>query len=316
MSKTIVALFNEKNEAERARQDLLRTGLQSDGIRVEEYSSGDIDSRFKNLKSIGMPERHAEAYCEGLRRGGGLLIANVEDTNVASARQILQQEGAVNVDQRIRMWEQDGWDGFDSKARPFSKEEAEQERRACAMNSGMSTTSSAGSSRPTSAGNAGMANQPAAGRDTNMNRDMNDRESMTIPVVEEDINISKRQTEGGGVRVKQHVTEKPVEEKITLRDEHVNVERKKVDRPISSADARNMKDQVIEVTEHHEEPVISKEARVKEEIKVNKTSEQHTETVRDTVRTSDVEVEKFNPSDRGRASNPDNLSGRSDLRRK
>jgi stress response protein YsnF len=298
MSKTIVALFNEKSEAEKARQDLIRTGLQQSGIRVEDYSSTDISSRFRNLKSIGVPERHAEAYCEGLRRGGGLLIASVDETSVPEARNVLQRDGAVNVDQRVAMWQQDGWDHFDAKSKPFTAEEAARERKACAMKNG--TMNSA---------------------DNTHNTNTVDKGTFTIPVVEEQIDVGKREVEQGGVRVRQHVTERPVEEKIQLREEHVNVDRHKVDRPISDADMRNMKDQTIELTEHREEPVVQKQARVKEEVTLSKSATKRTETVRDTVRTSDVDIDHIDDTPRSTGStatrNSTDSSGLSrDMRRK
>ncbi len=323
MSKTIVALFDEKAAAEQARKDLIRTGLKNDGIQVEDSSTGDLNTRLHKLRNIGMPERHAEAYCEGLRRGGGLLIANVEDTNVAMARQILQREGAINVDQKIREWEQSGWTGFSDKSHPTGRD-----ANASTGVPRRSNVSSPGSSRPTTsaseidamrakdvdtdqikrdemrqAAQSGHGSSDMARPDSSRSADLRDRDGVTIPVVEEDISIGKREVEQGGVRVNQRVTEKPVEDSINLREEHVNVERKKVDRPVSNADRIHMKDETIEVTEHREEPVIHKEARVKEEIKLNKTTDQHTETVRDTVRSTEVDVEKIDgdiSSDRNR----------------
>jgi hypothetical protein len=56
-------------------------------------------------------------------------------------------------------------------------------------------------------------------------------------------------------------------------------------------DAGQLRDQTIEVTETVEEPVVSKQARVREEVVVGKKSSQRTETVRDTVRKTEVDVE-------------------------
>ena len=54
-----------------------------------------------------------------------------------------------------------------------------------------------------------------------------------------------------------------------------------------------LKDRVIEVVEMREEPVISREVVVREEVMIRKTVEQRNETVRDTVRRTDVEVEEW-----------------------
>jgi len=117
-----------------------------------------------------------------------------------------------------------------------------------------------------------------------------------IPVVQEQIAVGKREVQGGGVRVLRRVIETPVEQDVTLRSEHVDVQRKAVDRPLTGTDVdKAFKDQTLELTEKHEEAVVSKTARVVEEITVNKGVEQHTEKVRDTVRKTDVQVEKLPP---------------------
>ena len=59
-------------------------------------------------------------------------------------------------------------------------------------------------------------------------------------------------------------------------------------------------ERTVDVTTHSEEPVISKEARVKEEVVVRKEADQRTETVQDTVRHTEVEVE----DDRAKAGTP------------
>ncbi|MDQ6663920.1 MAG: YsnF/AvaK domain-containing protein [Acidobacteriota bacterium] len=122
-----------------------------------------------------------------------------------------------------------------------------------------------------------------------------DRQSgrQSIPVVQEELQVGKRAVQRGGVRIYSRVTERPVEEQITLRDEHVRVERHAVDRPISAADTANLRDQTIEVTEMSEEPVISKRSRVVEEVSIGKETTDRTETVRDKVRRTDVKVEKL-----------------------
>ena len=113
----------------------------------------------------------------------------------------------------------------------------------------------------------------------------------SIPVVKEELKVGKRQTTGkGGVRVYSRVTERPVDEAVQLREERVNVERRRVDRP---AGPEAFKEQTIEMTEIREEPVVSKEARVVEEVVVNKETTQRTEHVRDKVRQTQVEVEKL-----------------------
>ena len=110
-----------------------------------------------------------------------------------------------------------------------------------------------------------------------------------IEVVEESLRVGKRNVEHGRVRVRSYVVETPIEEEVSLRSETVHLERKAVDRPVGASDA--FVDRTIEATETAEEAVISKEARVTEEISLDKVVDARTETVRDTVRRTEVEIE-------------------------
>jgi stress response protein YsnF len=127
-----------------------------------------------------------------------------------------------------------------------------------------------------------------------------DQSETHLPVIDEEIDIGKRKVEQGGIRVTTHVHERPVEEQVTLRDETVHVDRRKVDRPATDADFERMRDQEFEVRETEEEAVVNKRARVTEEVHISKDVDEHRETVRGTERTTDVDVEKVRERDRKR----------------
>ena len=117
------------------------------------------------------------------------------------------------------------------------------------------------------------------------------------------------------MRVRSYVVEQPVQEQVNLRDESVNVERRPVDRPLTGADRdRAFQERTIEAEEKSEEAVVNKEARVKEELVVNKDVNQRTETVSDTVRRTEVDVqdERGNrrPSQLERDHRPEPVKGR------
>ena len=116
-------------------------------------------------------------------------------------------------------------------------------------------------------------------------------QEQVLPVYEEQLKVGKRVVEQGHVRVRVYTVERPVQEGLTLREERVAVERRPVDRPATGVPGQAFQERTIDVTTHREEPVIAKEARVKEEIVVRKEADQRTETVRDTVRRTEVEVE-------------------------
>lgn len=129
-----------------------------------------------------------------------------------------------------------------------------------------------------------------------MQRDMSqssDTSSRAIPVVQEELKVGKREVQRGGVRVFSRVVETPVDQTIGLREEHVNVERRPVDQPISSADATAFKEQSIELRETAEEAVVQKSARVVEEVLVGKEVSQRQEQIHDTVRHTEVQVENL-----------------------
>jgi stress response protein YsnF len=77
------------------------------------------------------------------------------------------------------------------------------------------------------------------------------------------------------------------------------VERHPVDRPVGLSDTEAFKESVIELSETAEEVVASKEAQVVEEAVVSKGVTEHAETVKDTVRRTEVEVEKLPPGQAG-----------------
>jgi len=114
-----------------------------------------------------------------------------------------------------------------------------------------------------------------------------------LPVVEEQLQVGKRQVERGGVRVNARMTEQPVEEQVRLREERARVERRPVDRPATEADLAGFNEGTIEVRETAEEPVIAKRARVVEEVHVDKEVSDRTETISDTVRRTDVDIDNL-----------------------
>ena len=112
-----------------------------------------------------------------------------------------------------------------------------------------------------------------------------------IPIVEERLVVGKREVDRGGVRVRSYVVETPVSEQVSLREENVDVQRRTVDRPLTDADDA-FRERTIEMTETGEEAVVGKQAVVTEEIGLKKDVGQRTEEVRDTVRHTEVEVER------------------------
>jgi uncharacterized protein (TIGR02271 family) len=123
--------------------------------------------------------------------------------------------------------------------------------------------------------------------------------------VEEDLRVGKRAVMRGGVRVYSRVVETPREETVNLREERVRVERQPVNRPAQAGDLRAGMEEVIEVQEYAEEPVVQKQARVVEEVRVSKDVAERSETVRDTVRRQEVQVEDLGQGRRAASATSD-----------
>ena len=113
----------------------------------------------------------------------------------------------------------------------------------------------------------------------------------TIRVMEERLVVSKREVERGGVRVRSYVVERPVEAQVKLHEERVTLERHPVDRPATAADVSAFASKTLEAHATREEAVVSKDVRVVEEIGLKKEATDRVETVRDSVRKTEVDVE-------------------------
>jgi uncharacterized protein (TIGR02271 family) len=110
-----------------------------------------------------------------------------------------------------------------------------------------------------------------------------------VPIAKEELEVGKRQVEQRH-RIRTHVIERPVEQEVTLRDETISVERRPATQASVGADA--FKEREFEVVERDEEAVVSKQARVKEEVVIHKDVKEHVETVRDTVRETQVDIDR------------------------
>ncbi len=125
--------------------------------------------------------------------------------------------------------------------------------------------------------------------DTNIDTDVDQK----VKIIEENLEVGKRTVETGGIRMKSRIVSRPVEESIRLREERVTVNRTPVNRPATDADLDAFKEGEVVMTEHAEKAVVSKNAQVVEEVSLGKTVEEHEEKITDTVRKTEVDVEKI-----------------------
>jgi uncharacterized protein (TIGR02271 family) len=287
MAKTLVALYDTYTDAEQVVQELIADGFARHDIhlalehtqrRTARSSSVEWDAAYEGanlietLTDLGVPSDDAHAYAEGVRRGGALVVVESSDARAERGMEILRRLHPVNMHERTAQWRQEGWTGYEapaSRSTPTSR----------------ATTATRRTQEPARA-TTRVADTGAR------TRRVEGQEEVTIPVVEEDIAIGKREVERGHVRIFSRVTEQPVEESVPLREEKVTVERRPVDRPATEADVAAAGKEVIELTETAEEPVVSKRTRVVEEVVVQKEVTERTETVRGTERRTDVDVQR------------------------
>jgi stress response protein YsnF len=121
----------------------------------------------------------------------------------------------------------------------------------------------------------------------------------TIPVVEEELRVGTREVVRGGARVHTRVEDVPVQQDIELIEEHTSVERRPVSRLVPESELAAgglLRERVIEVAQVREEAVVTKEAFVREEVVVSKSVERRVERIDETVRRTEVEVDRIEGS--------------------
>ncbi len=261
--RTLTALYETRQDAEAARARLHEAGFD-DNVDIHDQTGSDrggphaAGGFMESVREFfgGHPDRHA--YDEGLRRGHYLLTVRVDELEAERVAELLDATSAVDLDNAEETWRGDGWTA------PIP----------------MGETAPVGDATPLgdAAPGAMAAGARAAG------------EEEVIPIVEERLRVGKREVGRGGVKVRSYVVETPVHDQIGLREEHVSVERRSVDRPATDADAA-FRDREIELTETAEEAVVVKDTVVREELVVRKQVDERVENVDANVRRTEVEVE-------------------------
>ncbi|WP_188263092.1 YsnF/AvaK domain-containing protein [Azospirillum tabaci] len=287
MNKTIIALYDTRTDAEAALRDLEAEGFdRSVGEIVSHSEAGSGGGFLSRLSNWNVPDADAHVYAEGMRRGGTLLKLRLDDEDVDRAIAILERGTVVDIEHRGEAYRSTGWTGYDETAAPYDETSAAEERARYAVG---------GAGSNAQLGNAAEAFRSVNTTDTTADSTMgagvrSDREEV-VPVTEEELTIGKRAVERGVVRVRTYVVETPVEEQVRLRDETVSVERRPIMREAGDVPADAFRERTIEVSETDEEAVIQKRAVVKEEVVIRKDVEERAQTVSDTVRRTEVEVE-------------------------
>ena len=278
-TRTITAIYDSETDARQARERLMTVGLDDDDVRIVSQSltnssvgsdgrEGDGDSKgmWESIKEFFVGDDDRSAYSEGVRRGGYLLTARVEDSMSDEAIIELEQTNAIDLDEREQQWRSEGWTGEATGA-------------ATVVPSNGSMTMGA----TTSVDSFEQSSQ--AGRASD------ESDEQAIPVVEERLRVGKREVDRGGVRVRSYIVEEPVHETVSLREERVDIERRPVGNRAAQSGDGLLQERSIEMTERGEEAVVAKDAVVTEEVVVRKMVDKRTEAVDETVRRTEVEID-------------------------
>jgi uncharacterized protein (TIGR02271 family) len=281
MAKTLIGLYDTFTEAEQVVKELEKHGFSRSDIRLATHNTGGVTNKYVDytyaetrsstgrgrelinlLTDYGVPQNEADSYAEGVRRGGTLVVVKANESEADRGLEIMSQLQPVDIDERVGAWRKEGWNRFDPEAEPYAATAVTQERERYGK------------------------------RMTDRGERMTDKGEVTIPVVEEELTVGKREVERGRVRIHTYIEERPVAEEVHLRQERVHVERHPVDRPATEADLAGLRNETIELTETAEEAVVNRRARVVEEVTVHTNVEDHTETVQETVRRTHVDVDQ------------------------
>lgn len=306
MKHTLIAAFDDLTTAQAAKTKLLALNISDSDITLSapqtqtgatmgsttttgsthsEHHDDSMGSKISHFfhslfgsDDDGQPHRYASAYPEAYRRGATLVtVTAATDEEAERIESLLEEQGAIDIDERSASW---------TDGAPMTARSGEVSHLA---GTHQGTTVTGTPSTGTTATTAGLA-----GTRSTTTADLSGRTA--IPVIEEELRVGKRDINTGKVRVVTRVTERPVEETVSLREEHASIQRRPVDRAATVADLQAFKEGSVEIQETAQEVVVDKSARVVEEISVGKKATEHTETVRDKVRRTDVDVQQTRQS--------------------
>jgi len=265
---TVIGVFDSERQAREVVEDLLQQGFARENVHLSSTSdyTGDVAAGGAGLTGRATSEHRAGGFMGWL---GSIFGTDDTEQNTRYAEAIRRGRCVVAVD---------------------TADDTANDRAVDIMNDHNAIDVDDDAARH------GYRTMDTGSTSERLREDRKTEES--IPVVREELQVGKRVIQRGGVRVFSRVVEEPVEENVRLREEKVRVDRQPANRPVTDADRVTMRDQTIEVTEFAEEPVIQKQARVVEEVHVGKDVTERTETIRDTVRHTEVETENIGAGSR------------------
>ena len=286
MSRTVTALFETRNEAEAARARL------ASEVKVETARLLAKDTAGA-LEGLSIDGKQVDVYRQALQRGDHLLVATVapgqKPAQIIDA--LTEREFVAPDADEPKLSYEIG--AIPDAARNSKEEPGEDIAAATAREEEPIVTSAAPAPAETDAPlpqPASAAPEPAAVAPEPVRARA--PASPPPPFREPSVPQSRAEEPDQGVRVgeaRQVPETSPSGERLHV--ESRAPARRLTDREIE--DGGLLKERMIEVIEMREEPVITKEVVVREEVIIRKTVENRSETIRETVRSTNVDVEEL-----------------------
>jgi len=261
--QTVVAAFDTQAHAQAAVDALKAGGFHTDDISM--FDKNRVGLRepglWQRIFGGGLAEHEADVYSQSLDRGGMLVSVRVPDSEVAHATGILDIHRPIDVHDRA----------ITTGIAPVAKVEAAV---------------------------ASIAAKPLeAAQTVAVSPKLAEAHDEVLRLAEEQLEVGKRMVETGRTRVRRFVTEREVSADVTLHEEHADVLRRAISDPKYLGDI-DWADATIEIRETAEQALVSKTARVVEEVGLRKIGSDHVETVHDKIRRQQVEIERLGPDGR------------------
>ena len=268
---TIVAVYDTAASAEAAVRALEAANVPSSAISRHSQQGSLSGSTTTSAPAAGEergfwsslfgsePDHDTAVYDRSVAGGSTVVSVKVPEDHHESVAAILESHNPIDLDERAESY---------------------------GLTSGSATGMS--SSLGMSGSSIGAATGLTAGAATDATAATT--KDGVIQLAEESLQVGKRAVTGGTTRIRRYVVATPVEKEISLHSERVVVERHPVTGTVATG-AADFTDRTIEMTETEEQAVVSKTARVVEEVALRKEASDRVETVKDTVRRQEVEIE-------------------------
>lgn len=177
MNKTVIGAFENNSEALQAKEELLAAGFSEQCMSLHYSTPPEEDHPNHNpgfmqaIRSLFTwdldeyrDESYADHYAEAVRRGHAVLTATVDDSEVEMVCDLMDDAGALDIDEMVTEWRSQGYSG----GRGGDIDDDDMDSRL----SGAATAASAKNYADSGLGQTGTGSAPMVGQG-NMDRSAN-----------------------------------------------------------------------------------------------------------------------------------------------